>query len=235
MGLRSETQQQGNQNVYQGGPGEGVEGQPIEGDQQQQQQQASEGQQQQPKAAFTPVYVGGRLFNSVEELANYTSQLESRQTQQATNPALENANKPKVSDLLLQDTEAFVNVLKEDAKNEVLNIIEQREAQRNIWNNFYGGTHKDLSEHKDLVEFFWNKRKIDFKDLPAVQALDKVGNEVRSYLGRIRGSNQGGKELSGAPAVVAGSSNGVAPAQPPAKTEPTSFISQVRQYQKRGR
>src|ERR1035437_1838381 len=224
MGLRSET------NEFQGGPGAGepqyVDPKTVEQNQQQ--------VPQQPKQQ--PIYLGGKVFNSVEELATYTSTLQTKIAAQEFIPqTIQEANKPKVSEMMFTDPESYTQIIKEDAVNEAVAIFDKRNAVQKLWSDFYD-SHKDLAEHRDLVDFQYSKLKKDFANLPADQALVKVGSEVRAMLNRVQGSYQGGKELSTEPAIVAGASNGVAPTQTISQpVDNDSFITQVRKFQRRGK
>lgn len=222
MGLRSET------NEFSGGPGIG--------EHQQVDNQNNGGEPNppaQPKIE-QPIYLGGKVFNSVKELAEYTNDLQARVTLQDAPKAIDQGNVPDASDMIFTDPKTYTQVVKEDAVNEAIAIIDKREAVRNLWNGFYE-SHKDLAEHRDLVDFQYNKLKKLHPDLQADQALVKVGTEVRAMLNRVRGNYQGGKELSTDPAIVAGISNQVAPTQIPVKQVNETFISQVRQFQRRGK
>jgi len=215
-------------NEFSGGPGVG--------EHQQVDQQNNGGEPTppaQPKVE-QPIYLGGKVFNSVAELAAYTNDLQTKVTLSEKPKTIDQGNVPDASDMIFTDPKTYTQVVKEDAVNEAIAIIDKREAVRNLWNGFYEN-HKDLAEHKDLVEFQYNKLKKSYGDLPADQALVKVGSEVRAMLNRVRGSYQGGKELPTEPAIVAGVSNQVAPTQAPVKQVNETFISQVRQFQRRGK
>lgn len=220
MGLRSET------NEFSGGPGVNEP-----------QQQGSPAPVAQPNAPVEKIYVGGKSFNSMAELAAYASDLQTKVSQQ---PAfelkpIEKANTPDVSDLIYTDPKLYTQIVKDDARDEVIGILDKREAVRNLWNNFYS-SHKDLEDYKDLVEFQYEKLKKTHGDLPADQALVKVGSEVRAYLNKVRGSHQGGRELPTDPAIVAGASNGAAPTHTTTTVlKDESFIDQVRKFQRRGK
>lgn len=195
--------------------------------------------EQEQKVSSQPVYLGGRRFDNMEDLAAYTSGLETKVmrsefTQESMSPALQNANKVKPSDLLFSDPDAYHEYTVEQAESRILGKINKAEAEKNVWNNFYQDF-DDLKEHRGLVEFKFNERKKDYGDLPADQALAKIGKEVRSYIGKIRGKPEGGKELPSGSAVVASSSNNVSPNKTPVADEPKDMATQMRQWQKRGR
>lgn len=212
-------------NLYSGGPGITNEEQTTE-------------TQTQTQVQSQPIYLGGRKFESTEDLINYTQQLEgkmiSSQLENEVPQAIQNANKIKPSQLIYEDPDAFYQLTKEEAVNEALSIFTKRNAEQKLWDNFFA-TNKDLAEDRELIEFQLQKNQSKYKNLPAEEGLAKIGNEVRTYKNKIRGSVQGGKELPSGPAMVAGSSNGVTATQVSVKSEPVDFVSQIRRMQKRGR
>jgi hypothetical protein len=188
----------------------------------------------QESKAFVPVYVGGRKFDSAEELAQYTNDLLIQNEISKASPALQNANRPKPSELLYQDPDAFYELAVEDAERRVMDKLTKKEAEKTTWSNFFD-RNKDLVEHRDYVEYLVNRRRESYKNLPVEEGLDKIATEARSFFSKVRGSSQGGKELPSAPAMVAGSSNGTAATQVPIKTEVQDFVSQLRRFQRRGK
>ena len=148
---------------------------------------------------------------------------------------MDKANTPKPSDLIFTDPETYTEVVEENAVNKAVAIFDKREAVRNAWNGFYS-SHPDLRGHEEFVEFHYEKLKKLHPDLPADQALVKLGSEVRTHFNKVRDNHQGGKVLSADPAVVAGTSNGGAPTTQGTQTvQEESFISQVRKFQRRGK
>lgn len=195
-------------------------------------------QTQETQTQAQPIYLGGRKFNSTDELISYTQQLEGKmintQLENEVPQAMQNANKVKPSQLIYEDPDAFYQLTKEEAVNEALAIFNKRNAEQKLWDNFFA-TNKDLVEDRELIEFQMQKNAAKYKNLPAEEGLAKIGSEVRTYKNKIRGSVQGGKELPSGPAMVAGSSNGVTTTQVSVKSEPVDFVSQIRRMQKRGK
>lgn len=189
------------------------------------------------KTKMAPFYIGSKVFHYVEDLAEHTSQIESKLQSREFAPSSipADANEPKVHDLMFSDPAAYTQAIREDSVNEALAIFDKRNAVQKLWDGFYN-SHKDLADHRELVDFQYSKLKKATPDLPADQALVKVGTEVRAMLNKVRGSFQGGKELPTDPVIGAGASNGIAPTQvAAAKTEETSFIQELQQMKRRGK
>lgn len=200
----------------------------------------------QPAAApsgFIPTYIGGKRFESADDLAAYTSELQTKTTQYEAerqfapvSPAMQNANQPKVSDLMFTDPEAFAQVIQENAEKRVMDKINATNSQQQKWNKFY----KDYPELQGadfapMVEAQFNIRKNSNPNLPAEQLLDTIGKDMRSFVSKVRGKPEGGKELPNAAAVVASASNNIPGGKPPVQAEPDDMASQLRRHQKRGR
>ena len=188
-----------------------------------------------------PVYVGKHRFDSMEDLARFASERDSKaqrfEEAPEVSPTLQNANKPKPSDLMFSDPDAYHQLTIEEAESRIMNKISTKETEKKVWNDFYG-KYTDLKDPdmQVLVEAQFNKRKNDMRDLPADQVLDTIGKEVRSLINKVRGKPEGGKELPSGAAVVASATNNI----PPAKTvqkEPETMASALRNLQnkKRGR
>ena len=191
-------------------------------------------QEQQASKTSAPVYIGGRRFESMEELAQYTSEIESRNSVPVMSQALENANRPKPSELFYQDPDAFYQLAVEDAENRVMSKLNKKDSDTRLWTKFYDDN-KDLTQFKDLVDATFKQKQEQYKNLPAEEGLSKIASETRNMISKIRGSVQGGKELPSGPAKVAGSSNGIAVTHVATKIAPSSFVDQIRQHQKRGK
>lgn len=199
---------------------------------------------QQKTAPLAPTYLGGRRFDSQDEALAYASELQSKvdfheheKKMNALSPAMSQANKVKPSDILYTDPDAFYQITKEDAKNEILAEINNNKKEEKLWNSFYQ-KYPDLkdSELSGMLEYQFNTKKSQLGHLPAEQMLDTIGKDVRILLNKVRGKPEGGRELPSAAAVVASASNNSPSAKATEKSEPPQdMASQIRRFQKRGR
>ena len=80
------------------------------------------------KQEQSPIYLGGKKFNSVEELAEYTQQLEASKYTQPVQPVQQSATTEKpLSELLFEDPEKALQV----HEQRVIQKLKAEEAQRN--------------------------------------------------------------------------------------------------------
>lgn len=183
---------------------------------------------EQPKPTFTPVYVGGRRFDSAEALAQYTSELEQSRAQQTRSaPAPEVDPEKELADLMFEDPTAYTKLVQERAYQRFVKETQTQQAQVNAWQTFYGAN-KDLVGYEDLVEVSRAKIGDKLKNLPLEEASKVLGNAVRERLSQIKGSPQGmGTELPSGPAVASGTSNGPGVKPPVQQQQPKSLIEQI--------
>lgn len=191
-----------------------------------------------------PVYLGGKRFESQDDLIAYTQELQNKVIRHdvereltTVSPIIQNANQPKISDLMFSDPEAFVQAMEENAEKRVFDRLNKVDAQKNVWNGFYD-KYPELKD-KDfapMVEFQFNKRKSELGHLPADQLLDTIGKDMRSLVTKVRGKPDGGQELPSGNAVVASSANTGTPKEKTAvPSEPETMAAQMRRFQKRGK
>lgn len=190
-------------------------------------------QAEQPK----PIYLGNKAFNSQDELVAYTQELQNKLIEKEMVkplPAMETANQPKPSQLLFEDPDAFYELTVQEAERRVETKLKQENAKKEVWNKFWT-ENKDLKEFEDLVQAKFIQIRQEDENLPVDKGLSKIASEVRGILAKARGSVQGGKELPTGPAMVAGTSNGIATTQVAVKSAPSTFVDQIRQKQKKGK
>lgn len=188
----------------------------------------------QPKVTG-PIFIGGKRFDSMEEMAAYTSELqtkvESRQFQPA--PVEQGPPKQKPSDLLFQNPDEFYAQVKKEAVDEALGIFTQRTSVTDSWKKFYDDN-RDLVEHKEFVSFKLDEIKRKNPEMPIDQGMALVAKEARAYISKVRGTPQNGSVVPSGPAVVAGASNGSVVTQIPVVRQDESFVAQVRRMRKKG-
>lgn len=192
-------------------------------------------------SSSAPVILGNMKFNSMEELARYTAQLQGRsevidKLQQITNPQPQVAVDPdaEIADLLFEDPKAAIKVISDRAQQKAKQEMEQSRQHDRAWDEFYKAN-PDLREHEDFVQFVLNKNLETIKSMDLSQAIAHVSHETRARLAKVRGSASSGQPLPSKPAVVAGSSGASLPQQPAQKVAPKSFIAQLSAYQRRGK
>lgn len=175
------------------------------------------------------IFVGTKEFSDEQELAKYTQQLQERMAEiQLNQPpkAVIEANKPKISDLMFSDPDAYTEALQQQAEERAYSRVAAENNKKEAWNKFWV-ENKDLAEFEDLVQAKVAQRAEDYKNLSAEEGFSKIALEVRNTISKIKGTPISGKELSSSPAVVAGSSNGFTTTQVAAKPAPRTFVEQM--------
>lgn len=192
-----------------------------------------------PKAAFQPIFIGGRKFESAESLAAYTSELDRQRGQwekerQFTTQATAASDPDKeLADLVFEDTTTAVKLLTEKAERQALEKFEAKMAQERAVQSFYS-KYEDLRNFTDLVDLTANRLNGKIREMPQEEAMELIAKEARSRIASIRGTPTGGTELPSGPARVASATGG--PATPvQVTTETENLIDQIRRYQMRGK
>lgn len=210
----------------------------------------------------TKVKMLGKEFSSVEEAMLYaeTQAAEAKGFKEAVDklskPAEEIPQTPQEPDFFeTVENEIFVNPkeglkkvyakAKEDAVAEVRAQLKKeaeelkaeetrKENYKAFWNDFYKAN-SDLQDFKEEVDYIMEKNWLDVKDLPLEKANAEIANLTRSRIKKLREATMPRKELSSAPAVVAGGSAGpgASATNATAKTN-LDFISQLNKHRKRG-
>jgi hypothetical protein len=180
----------------------------------------------------TPVYLGGREFRNMKELAEYASALET-QKPAPQSETMRNANQPKVSDLMFTDQDAYHELTLEEAEKRVMDRIEKRDAEKKIWTDFRA-KFPDLKDHDMIVETLFEKKKKESGNLPAAQLLDTIGKDARAYLNKVRGSSGEGKELPQGGAKVASTTNKSSQTKTVVTEPDEDFASALKRLKKKG-
>jgi hypothetical protein len=217
--------------------GANPDGTPID---QSQPEQNESGQGYQPPQ---PVFVGGRRFESQQDLDSHMIQQEARIAaaeqmvrMQPGAPQGPQQTQRDPGDILFEDPRAALQQIKQEAKSEIRNEIELEKARERSWQIFFN-TYPDLNNCKDLVNATHTQLAGTIANLPLDQAMFKIASRTRQYLEQARVASGGSpsKDLSRGPAVTAGASGGrvSTPATPPAK--PKDFMTQIREMQNKGK
>lgn len=186
------------------------------------------------KKEQAPIYLGGKKFNSVEELAEYTQQLEiSKQTQQQTYVPAQTSEKP-LSELLFEDPEKALQLHEQRVIQKLKAQEEQKAREQGFWSSFYS-ENKDLSEHQDVVQFAMNKHWDELSKLHPDQAQKKIADYTRKTILKFKGGQETTKELPTGTAKTGPSTTQSAPPVTESRPAAVDFVSQVRKIQTKRR
>ena len=119
------------------------------------QEQAPEEQAKPEVNESAPIYLGGKKFNNVDELAAYTAKLEQDNRIAAsslqTKPVQTQAEKP-LSELIFEDPEKALAIHEQKVIQKLKAEEAQRASEQKFWTDFYK-ENKDLSDDSELVQF----------------------------------------------------------------------------------
>jgi hypothetical protein len=195
-----------------------------------------------PQPQTGPLFLGGRRFNSPQELQNYledqdrkVAHLENQvRSQTVPTPQAQPLQDIKISELLFEDPETALRIVEERAEKRVFQKLEKIDSEKETWNNFYS-ENRDLVPYKDIVEQKMQQNWAHLKDKSIRESLPELAKLARARVLEIRGSQGGTSErLPSGPAITAGSS-GAPPPQVTVTNTPVDFASQIRKMQSRGR
>lgn len=178
------------------------------------------------------IYLGGKKFNSVDELAKYTEQLERERIVASTqsNQPVETVTEKKVSDLLFEDPEKALQL----HEQRIIKKLKEEEAikqnEKNFWDGFYS-KNKDLSDDQDLVQFAMNKHWDELRSLHPDQAAERLADYTRKTAVRFRRAPQERTELPSGQAKVAPVSSYSSPQIQETKAAPVDFVTQLKKIQ----
>lgn len=179
----------------------------------------------------SPIYLGGKRFSNVDELARYTSQLEQERTQVAYQaPQTQAAPEKKVSELLFEDPDKALQIHEERI---IAKFRAQEEAKRQedqLWQDFYF-KNKDLDSERDVVQFALTKHWNELKGLHPDQATEKLAEITRNTLTRFKKTSGTKQELPSGKAKVGPSGTSTAPRIAEKQSGPVDFVSQLKKIQ----
>lgn len=192
-----------------------------------------------PAGKPTEIYLGGRKFNSVEELAAHTQELQNKadiadRIQSAINPATGRPVDPEeeIAEMIYTDPKKAIRSIKEMAKQEMRQENAQLADVQNLKAQFYS-TNADLANKQELVEFFYGRMEKELANMSIVDATSKLANAVRAKLADWKGEKVATQELSNTTPRVAGAGSG-APSEGTPVAAPQTMTEQLRAFQKRG-
>lgn len=182
-----------------------------------------------------PIYLGGKKFNNVEELAIYTQKLEMEKTTAPAEPVAATkkaaaADKP-ISELLFEDPEKALE-LHEQRVIQKLKAEEARvKSEQSFWTDFYS-KNKDLETENDLVQFVVQKHMGELGHLHPDQAAEKIAEYSRRTLSRYRGAQETTQALPSGVAKTGPASTQSAPVVTESRAAPVDFVSQLKKIQR---
>lgn len=200
---------------------------------QQAEQQAAPKEEAQPQQA--PIYLGGKKFNSVEELADYTAKLEATKYQQQVAPVAapvshQGADKP-LSELIFEDPERALKIHEERVIQKLKAEEQARKTEQDFWAGFYK-KNKDLESESDLVQFVVQKHMPELAHLHHEQAAEKIAEYSRKTILRFKGQQETNKALPAGAARTGPASTQSAPTITESRPAPVDFVSQLKKIQK---
>lgn len=181
-----------------------------------------------------PIYLGGKKFNNVEELAIYTQKLEiEKTTQTAATPAVSKAapsDKP-ISELLFEDPEKALELHERRVIEKIRAEETRAKSEQGFWTDFYS-KNKDLDGESDLVQFVVQKHMGELGHLHPDQAAEKIAEYSRKTLSRFRGAKETTQALPAGTAKVGPSTTQSAPAVTESRPTAVDFVSQLKKIQR---
>jgi hypothetical protein len=186
-----------------------------------------------PKPTFE---IGDQKFDSPEALLAHAKELQSKIDAQPSKTevakaAIEEgqtsdstgASKEDVEDellLLTNPKKARAQIkaeAKEEAKQEILGILDAREADKTFWKSFYKD-HPELDNFRDLVSVVHQQNYEELRTLKLPEARAKLGTLARNLFERIKDHSQTTEVAEGKVSALT-TSGETAPNLTPAKTE----------------
>lgn len=186
-------------------------------------------------ATSTTIVIGDRMFTSHEAALEYARELEAQRKLLASAPApvapvapvAPAPAKVKVSDLLFEDPETAVKLLKDEIRGDLDRTNQAKQIEENLWKDFYD-KHPDLKGFEDIVDLQKQKNWNQIANVPIDRSLPYLAQQARAYLSKVRGNSSQGEKLTPGPAMVAGSSGATPPPVQAAPNRPSSFIDEVK-------
>lgn len=180
-------------------------------------------------AQETPIYLGGKKFGSVDELAAYASQLEKERATQAPQQT-QTAQGKRPSELIFEDPEKALELHEQQIVQKLRAQEEARNQEKAWWDQFYSAN-KDLSEDRDVVQFSMEKNWGELKSMNPEQASKKLADYTRQTLSRFRKTTGQKQELPSGQAKAAPSNGYTGTKVEETKAAPVDFVTQLKKIQ----
>lgn len=178
-----------------------------------------------------PIYLGGKKFNSVEELAEYTQQLEASKYSQPIQQYQPQPQQEKpLSELIFEDPEKALQIHEKRVIQKLKAEEEQKTKELHFWESFYR-ENKDLADHQDIVQFSMNKNWDELSRLHPDQAQKKIADYTRKTILKFRGSSETTRELPVGTAKAGPTNTQSAPRVEESRPAPVDFVAQLKKIQ----
>lgn len=188
------------------------------------------GQSSEAKPQSSAIYLGNKKFESVDELAKYTSQLEQERAVSAQPQAEAKQTGKKISELLFEDPDQALEI----HEQRIIKKLKEEEAAKNnevaFWNRFYVD-HKDLSDERDVVDFVLGKNWNELRAMHPDQAAERLAEYSRKTLMRFKKTAGEKKELPSGQAKVGPANTQSAPKIEQKQAAPIDFVTQLKKIQ----
>lgn len=188
---------------------------------------ASDAQAQEKES---PIYLGAKKFNSVDELARYTAELEAQKAVPQWQQPMQEVEKP-ISELLFENPEKALELHEQRVIQKLKAEEAKKKQEQDLWERFYS-KNKDLAEDKELVEYVLGKNWDGLRQLHPDQAMEKLADYARGTMSRFRKTPEKNQELPSGQAKVGPSSTQHTAPITEKKAAPVDFVSQLRKIQK---
>jgi len=156
-----------------------------------------------PEAAKEVFKIGTESFDSVSEALEYAQKLDREKLErdayelgkeEATPKSTEAKVDPdaefdqRMADLMFENPAEAIKQIRakavQDAESTVTKKSEAQQTQEKTWNKFYSDN-KDLTPHKDIVDFILQKNWNTLKVMPGDKALQKLSELTKTRIGEI--------------------------------------------------
>lgn len=186
--------------------------------------------EQKEESKHAPIYLGAKKFETVDELARYTSELEQQKNQVSYQPVVQQSQEKPISELLFENPEKALELHEQRVIQKLKAEENKKQQEIDLWNRFYSNN-KDLSEEREVVEFVLGKNWESLRHLHPDQAMEKLAEHSRGALARFRKAPEKNQELPSGQAKAGPTSARTVPTISEKKAEPVDFVSQLRKIQ----
>lgn len=185
-----------------------------------------------PSVQASPIYLGGKKFNSVDELAKYTSELEAQKAQPqwaAPQAGAQEVERP-ISELLFENPEKALELHEQRVIQKLKAEEAKKQQEQQLWAKFYS-SNKDLAEEKELVEYVLGRNWESLKTLHPDQAMEKLADYSRTTMSRFRKTPEKNSELPSGQAKAGPTSTRTAGPIIEKQAAPVDFVTQLKKIQ----
>ena len=184
----------------------------------------------QEKATETPIYLGGKKFSNVDELARYTAQLEQERSYAPVQQQQPAPQGRKASEVLFEDPDQAFQIHEQQIIAKIRAADEAKRQEEKLWSDFYS-KNKDLDSERDVVQFALNKHWDELRGLHPDQATEKLAELSRNTIVRFKKTTGSKQDLPSGKAKVGPSATQAAPRIQEKQAAPVDFVTQLKKIQ----